>query len=182
MSTHLDPVLGSEPDPFTTVYVRALAYERRAHQAARRLLGCDHLADDAVQEAMFALHREATPPPDPGPWLVRATVHRALHLRRTLVRRRRHEAAVGRGMPEGCCDNPLHRALLAEMEQRVQRAIDELRPDQRQLLGLQLDSELDYAGMAAAIGRPIGTVRSRLHRARHALAAALPDLAEPTSQ
>ena len=79
-----------------SVLARALAYRERAQHHARRILGCDHLADDAVQEALLALHAEPTEPEMPGPWLVRATVHRALHLRRTLQRRQRHEQAAGR--------------------------------------------------------------------------------------
>lgn len=163
----------------STVLTRALAFRERAHRQARRILGCDHLAEDAVQEALLALHAEVAAPELPGPWLVRATVHRALHLRRTLQRRQRHEEEAGRSLPDACCDNPLHQAHFAELRERVLAAIGALPQEQRRVVELHVEDELDYAGIAEAIGRPIGTVRSRLHRARQALAETLPDFEEP---
>ena len=52
----------------------------------------EDLADDAVQEALLSLWKEGRMPQNPEGWLVRAVVHRSLHLNRS--RRRR---AVTRG-------------------------------------------------------------------------------------
>src|SRR5580700_3549776 len=59
--------------------------------AAAAVLGCEHHAWDAVQEALLALWREAQPPPNLRAWLLRTVRHRSLHLRRTCSRHRRRD-------------------------------------------------------------------------------------------
>ncbi|MCK5945140.1 MAG: sigma-70 family RNA polymerase sigma factor [Planctomycetes bacterium] len=141
---------------------------------ARRLLGCDHLADDAAQEALLALWREPTPPTNPRAWLLTAVVLRSRQLRRSLRRRRRHEHVASHhcALHQGC-DNPLHVAIAHETGERLHAAIDTLPAPQRQAFELYERTGLDYAGVAARLSLPIGTVRSRLHRARAAIEAAL---------
>lgn len=158
----------------TSTVLEASCHLDRARAAARAVLGCDHLADDAVQEALLALfwHREV--PPDLRGWFVRAVVHRARHLRRALLRRRRHEDAAARicdHHPD--CDNPLHHACAHEIAARVAAAVAALPDPQRRVYDLQERTALDYEGLATRLGWPVGTVRSRLHRARAAIAAAL---------
>ena len=60
-----------------------------------------------------------------------------------------------------------------EIGGRLQQALDTLPPAQRRAYELYTESGLDYAGVAARLDLPIGTVRSRLHRARAAIEAAL---------
>ncbi|MBL8751625.1 MAG: sigma-70 family RNA polymerase sigma factor [Planctomycetes bacterium] len=147
----------------------------RAHAAARKVLGCDHLADDAVQEALLAWWRLPAPPPDPRGWFVRTAVHRARHLRRTLSRRRRHEDAAARCEHHPACDNPLHHACAHELAKRVGAAVLRLPSEQRAVFELHERTGLDYAGLAHRLAVPEGTVRSRLHRARTAVENALGD-------
>lgn len=52
----------------------------------------------------------------------------------------------------------------------VQRALDELSPEFRAVVLMADVSELSYREIADALGCPIGTVMSRLHRGRRALA------------
>lgn len=150
-----------------------------AQAIARRLLGCDHLAADALQEALVALWREVTSPPDPRGWLVRTVVHRSRHLRRTLLRRQRHEHTASQHceLHRGC-DNPLHQALAHELGAELERAKTVLPTEQRAAFELYEETGLDYDGIAARLGLPVGTVRSRLHRARAALQRALPGRGE----
>jgi RNA polymerase sigma factor (sigma-70 family) len=151
----------------------------RAHAVARRLLGCDHLAHDAVQEAMLAFWREPIVPADPPGWLVSAVRFRARHLRRTLQRRQRHEhgAATHCELHAGC-DSPLHHAYAHELGQRLDGALAQLPAEQRTAFQLYVETGLDYRGVASRLALPVGTVRSRLHRARQALLAALGDAAD----
>lgn len=142
-----------------------------AHAIARRLLGCDHLAADALQTARIALWRQAEAPPDVRGWLVRAVVHRSRHLRRTLARRRRHEHAAS----EHCalhagCSNPLHVAIAHELGERLTDALASLPAAQRDALALCAAHDADRGDGAAPRG---ATARSRLARARAALRAAL---------
>lgn len=147
---------------------------RAAHALAKRLLGCDHLADDAVQEALVALWRLEEPPRDPDAWLARAVVLRCRQLRRSMRRRRRHEhvASAHCDLHAGC-DNPLHVAVAHEAGARLAQVLDTLPRAQRRAFELYTETGLDYAGVAARLGLPVGTVRSRLHRARAAIEAAL---------
>jgi RNA polymerase sigma-70 factor, ECF subfamily len=146
----------------------------RAHATARSMLGCDHLAADAVQEALVALWQKPEPPPERRAWLVRAVVLRARHLRRTLARRRHHEhgAAAHCALHQGCA-NPLHHAFAHELGERLDLALQQLPAEQRAAFELYVQTGLDYRGIADRLELPIGTVRSRLHRARAALQAAL---------
>jgi RNA polymerase sigma-70 factor (ECF subfamily) len=148
---------------------------QRARAIARRLLGCDHLAADAVQEALLALWQQAEVPAPPTGWLLRAVVHRCRHLRRSLRRRLHHEHHAGTAhcaLHQGC-DNPLHVAYAHELGERLDAARAALPAGQRAVFERSERHGLDYAAIAAELGVPIGTVRSRLHRARFALEQAL---------
>lgn len=165
--------MAGHPEPVPAPHCR-----RRAHAVARRLLGCDHLAADVVQEASVALWRQPVAPQDGEAWLLRAVVLRCRQLRRTLARRHRHESCAA----ETCtlhagCDNPLHHAYAHELGERLAQAVQQLPAEQRTAFELHAVTGLDYRGLAARLALPVGTVRSRLHRARRALQVALQPLA-----
>lgn len=173
---------GSGPDAAFAALVETHLPHCRA--VARRLLGCDHLAADAVQETLLALWRTPERPVDLRGWLVRAVVFRSRHLRRTLRRRQRHEqhaASAACILHEGC-DNPLHTAWAHELQAHVDAALAALPQEQRHVFQLFEQQGHDYARIAAVTGTPLGTVRSRLARARQALQTSLreslPGLAE----
>lgn len=144
---------------------------------ARRILGSDDLAWDALQEALLALWNLPELPPDVSGWMVRATVHRSLHVSRSERRRRTHERC-------SCIERPELRPELdpslvcdaAERAQILDRAMDGLDRDQAQVLILREREGLGYEAIAKRLEVPIGTVRSRLSRARRALAERLDDL------
>jgi RNA polymerase sigma-70 factor (ECF subfamily) len=62
----------------------------------------------------------------------------------------------------------------------VERALDRLPPDWRAVLLLRIDQELEYQEIARVLDLELGTVRSRLARARAALWEALAELREGT--
>jgi RNA polymerase sigma-70 factor (ECF subfamily) len=109
--------------------------------------------------------------------LVRTVVHRCRHLRRTLRRRAHHEhhAATEHCALHDGCDNPLHAAYAHELGERLREVLDGLPAPQREAFELYGRGDLDYAGIAEILALPIGTVRSRLHRARLALQDVLQD-------
>jgi RNA polymerase sigma-70 factor (ECF subfamily) len=86
-----------------------------------------------------------------------------------------HEAQVDH-------DGPLERVLRAESAEQVRRAIARLAPHYRDVLVLCEISELSYAEAAQVCGIDIGTVRSRLSRARAQLAQRLAAYAAPAAQ
>lgn len=125
---------------------------------------------------MVAYWREPIVPADARSWLVSAVRFRARHLRRTLLRRKKHEhgAALHCELHAGC-DNPLHHAYAHELGARLDDALAQLPAEQRTAFQLYVETGLDYRGIAARLALPVGTVRSRLHRARQALLDALGD-------
>jgi len=146
----------------------------RLQRLAWKILRSDDLADDAVQEALLSLWREERLPPNLDGWLVRAVVNRSLHLNRTRQRRRHHEerACLGRSEqdPAGDASRPLE---TAEVARAIEAALDALPDHLRTVFVLREAEQMDYESIAESLGVPMGTVRSRLHRAREALKAAL---------
>lgn len=137
----------------------------------RRILGCPDLAWDAVQEALIALWQADPPPADPQAWLGRAVVHRSLHQLRTLGRRREHECRAARACT--WAQDPGRELELRELGARLSAGIEALEPEFRQAFLLHERDELDYAEIARVARVPVGTVRSRIHRARRRLRRAL---------
>lgn len=84
--------------------------------------------------------------------------------------RRQPEAdtAIGRGALRALVD-PESEALRPALARELQAAVDTLPEDQQTVLVLSDVEGLSYKEIASAVGCPIGTVMSRLHRARRAL-------------
>ncbi|MFI7431486.1 RNA polymerase sigma factor [Micromonospora sp. NPDC049836] len=101
------------------------------------------------------------------PWLLGIATNVARNVRRA---GRRHAGALARlprsevvpDFAEEVVGRLGDRAQLA----RVRTALAALRQPEREVLALCVWSGLDYAEAAAALGVPVGTVRSRLSRAR----------------
>jgi RNA polymerase sigma-70 factor (ECF subfamily) len=173
----LDCVHATPPweDRFTEVVHTRLP---RLQRLARRVLHSEDLADDAVQEALLSLWKEGRMPANPEGWLVRAVVLRSLHLNRSRRRRRRYEERAGtlRSEHDPCGDAP--RTLEArEVAHTLAALLGELPDHLRAVFLLREAEQYDYEAIAAALGVPLGTVRSRLHRAREALKQGLRTLA-----
>lgn len=142
----------------------------RCFAAARAIAESEDLARDAVQEALVLFWTAECEPPDVRGWLVRTTVHRALHHARSRTRSARHERyAAGerhelehRGDPRLLLES---RELLSE----IMRAVLLIPDEYRTAFQLREIAGLDYDEIALQLQVPIGTVRSRLSRARACL-------------
>jgi len=66
-------------------------------------------------------------------------------------------------------DTPEAAALTDEIHQTVNRAVEELPEDLRTAIILREIEGLSYEEIAAAMDCPVGTVRSRIFRAREAI-------------
>jgi RNA polymerase sigma-70 factor, ECF subfamily len=69
--------------------------------------------------------------------------------------------------------DPEVQAIGAELRYALERALGTLEPEQREILLLREMEGLEYEELANALGCPIGTVKSRLCRARAAVRQAL---------
>ena len=142
---------------------------QRLTEVAERILGSGEEAEDAVQEALVTLWRSKEAPPNPRGWLVRTVVHRSLHARRTALRRRKWEERAGVDWVTTCplCD-PSETVEAQELQQQLDHALEGLSDDHRIVVALRAEG-LEYHEIAERLGVPVGTVRSRLNRARDAL-------------
>ncbi len=156
--------LPSPIDPDTEARIRPLLPAVRA--TARRILGDDDAAADAVQEALIALWRMGSIPAHLRPWLVRAVVHRSLHARRTRQRRIRWEEEGGEAVVACTLCDPERELETRELLACIDRLVEAMSPEYRAVFLLRDLEGLEYQEIAEALELPVGTVRSRLHRAR----------------
>lgn len=144
-------------------------YEDRLYATLLRLVGRAEDAHDLLQDAFLrAFKKLNTFHGDSSfyTWVYRIAVNLALS------ERRRRRPAPGRIDDRAePADDPLRAdptlpAERAELEATVQRALMALAPDHRAVVVLKDLDGLRYEDIAAILGIPVGTVRSRLHRAR----------------
>jgi RNA polymerase sigma-70 factor (ECF subfamily) len=132
---------------------------------ARAIVGSDDLAWDAVQETLLRLWNRGWLPPDPRGVLAHLVQRSALHLLRCQTRRRSHEGLGG--LAEDCCaDDPLREVETGELRATLRAAIARLAAEFRVVFELHELEGQSYEEIANALGIPVGTVRSRLSRAR----------------
>jgi RNA polymerase sigma-70 factor, ECF subfamily len=142
-------------------------YERHmppVYRYALRMTGSESDADDVVQELFLALIRSARGY-DPERGELRSYLYGLA--RRLILRRLPAEASVDAGTPEPAVDDdPFERLDLAQRMELVRAAVASLPAAYREVVVLCDLEEMGYSDAAAAMGCAMGTVRSRLHRAR----------------
>lgn len=143
------------------------AHLDRCLRTARAIAASEDLARDAVQEAVILFWTAESVPADARGWLVRTTAHRALHHSRCHARRARREESVAASRTElDPSFDPRRMLETRELGVEIVRAIRALPDEYRRVFELYEIGGLDYDAIAARLGVPPGTVRSRLHRAR----------------
>jgi RNA polymerase sigma-70 factor (ECF subfamily) len=148
----------------------------RIHRHAARTTGCVSTAEDVVSLTFCEAWRlRETLRPDGDsvlPWLLGIATN---VLRNTRRAARRHRAALDRLRPHDpvpdFADGLVDRLHDTERLAAAAAALRRLRPAEREVFALCVWSELDYAQAAEVLGVPVGTVRSRLSRARTRLRA-----------
>ena len=103
-------------------------------------------------------------------WLYRIAFNHASS-RRKRLNNNLHRDLVFEGteiLADGAID-PATSAERKEVQQCVQRALNTLHPDDAQIILLRDLQDIPYEEIAATLDVPVGTVKSRLHRARQAL-------------
>ena len=148
--------------------------ERYQHRLLGLLIhacGCRELAEDMAQEAFVRAYRKLdlfSGDSQFFTWLARI----AMNLLASDRRKKRLENQTSREGFEVAMDSvgdearPDELAELNETQRCVRQALDMLDHDRRTLILLRDFDGMDYAEIARALDLPIGTVRSRLHRAR----------------
>jgi RNA polymerase sigma-70 factor, ECF subfamily len=147
-----------------------------------RLVRDPGLADDAVQDAivtaLVGLER-LRDPASFGPWLAGI----GLNTGRRLLRGRRPDSSLDDllggtdgGWPADASPSPEAVVEAAEVAARVAAAVAALPPGQTRAVASFYLAGMSYAETAEHLGVPVGAVRTRLHKARRTLRAALAEL------
>jgi RNA polymerase sigma-70 factor (ECF subfamily) len=167
-------VVAGEIDAFDELVRRT---RRPAYRLARRITRNHEDADDVVQDSYVKAFR-ALERFDPQraflPWFLTIVARSAL----SLIRQGARHATVPLDEPGeegvtladrigGSAPDPDLMARLIDAEEALARLPDE----QRAILALRVDGDLPYSEIASALDIPVGTVMSRLARAREALLA-----------
>jgi RNA polymerase sigma-70 factor, ECF subfamily len=156
-------------------------HQHRVYALCRRLTGAHQSADDLAQEtfikAYFALARFDAEWPL-YPWLRRIALNAGLNYLKARGRERSLEDGPpgDRRTPTAApADNPEERFERAEFQARLDRAVESLPPDQKSVFVLRFHESLSYEEISRTLGLPLGTVMSRLNRARQKLKGLLAD-------
>lgn len=152
------------------------AHSARVYRLAYRLTGNQHDAEDLTQEVFVRVFRSLstyTPGTFEG-WLHRITTNLFLDM----VRRRQRIRfdALGDDAAERLPSrepSPAQHFSDTHFDADVQQALDTLAPEFRAAVVLCDIEGLSYEEIAATLGVKLGTVRSRIHRGRSHLRAAL---------
>ncbi|SFW89887.1 RNA polymerase sigma factor [Amycolatopsis australiensis] len=162
------------PERFAVVFDRHAAHIHR--YLARRLGG--QAADDLMGETFliaFACRTRYDPAfPSARPWLYGIATNLVGRRRREEAREYRLRAALGPpAEQDGHADRVAERVTAQAMNGRLAAALAGLARGDRDVLLLIAWEGLAYEEVAAALGIPVGTVRSRLNRARRKVRAEL---------
>jgi RNA polymerase sigma-70 factor (ECF subfamily) len=176
-------VVGGDSTAFEPLVRR---YTDRVFRLARGFVKTDHEAEDIVQETFLNVFRSIDRfqgNAQFGSWIYRITVNTALM--RLRYRRRRPEASLD-DIGEGSDDRGHHDAPMlvdvrtahddvdrSQVAARIQNAVDELDEMYRVVFVMRDIDGLSILETAEALGLTEAAVKSRLHRARLQLRAAL---------
>ena len=164
-------VRAGDPDAFGMLFDE---YARAVYNLGFRLTANWSAAEEVVSLTFLEAWRKRDRI-EPGggslrPWLLGIAVNVSRNMARAS---RRHQAAMSRLPPPPLVPD-FADALAGRLDDTAQlreagKALAALGRAERELIVLCVWSELDYAAAAKALGVPVGTVRSRLSRARRKL-------------
>ena len=142
-------------------------YHQRLRYYVLRLLGNADAADDVMQNVWLSAFRRLPQLRDPRAlpvWLYRIARNAAL-------RAMRDARELTRLEEEPVADAPTsdESGFSPDDAAKVHASLDRLRPHHKEILALRFVEQMDYEQIAAVLGCPLGTVRSRLYYAKQAL-------------
>jgi RNA polymerase sigma factor (sigma-70 family) len=174
-------IRAGDPDAFGLIFDE---YARAVYNLGLRLTANWSAAEDVVSLTFLEAWRLKARI-DPGgeslqPWLLGIAVNVCRNQARAS---RRHQAAMSRIPPPPAVPD-FAEELAGRLDdtahlRQVANALSGLRRSEREVIALCVWSGLDYATAARALGVPVGTVRSRLSRARRRLRKLVPADSEP---
>ncbi|MBN1437617.1 MAG: sigma-70 family RNA polymerase sigma factor [Sedimentisphaerales bacterium] len=158
-------------------------YQSRLFNAIYRVVGHHddalELTQDAFVRALQAIKKFRSQSSF-YTWLFRIGINLSINHRRRKEKLHMHSLNVEPDLAQGQAaelarladpnsPSPAHQAQLNEQYQRTINALDQLEPDARAVVVLRDIEQMDYALIAQVLEVPVGTVKSRLSRARMTL-------------
>jgi RNA polymerase sigma-70 factor (ECF subfamily) len=150
-------------------------YQRRVYAVALRVVRRHEVADDVAQEAFLKAHQslDRFDLERPfGPWICRIAANLAINQVRS-PQWREEELDEAERPRASAAPSALTGVLDDEASAQLNAALDALSAEQRAVFALRTFEELSYQEIADALSISIGTVMSRLSRARERLREAL---------
>jgi RNA polymerase sigma-70 factor (ECF subfamily) len=158
-------------------------FERPVYALCFRLLGDAEEARDAAQETFLKIYKGLSGfRAESGlkTWIYRIAINQAMNQQRWWRRRHRDETIsldISRGETDttlasslpGKSISPEAQAIASEREQRIMKALGEIKQEYRVALILREIEELSYEEIAETLRVSIGTVKSRIARGREEL-------------
>ncbi len=149
-------------------------YQDRLYNCVYRLVDNAEDAQDIIQEAFLNAYQSLDRFKGDSQfftWLYRIAFNASISLKRkqrvaVALKTGRAETGVSEPLDTSESSRPEYALEKAEQERRVQQALNRLSPEHRTVLILKDMEGQKYETMAEILQVPIGTIRSRLHRAR----------------
>lgn len=163
-------------------------YERRVYGLVLRMLGNRQEAEDLAQEVFVQVFKaidQFRGESKLSTWIYRIAINLCKNRSKYLQRRHANEQddydafgdraplSAAKGTTTGSIARPDDLLQGMQVERAVQLAISALEPEFREALVLRDVEDLSYEEIGQITGLPEGTVKSRIHRARAQLRAAL---------
>lgn len=156
------------------------AFYRGVYSYARRALEDEDTALEVTQETFARAYRYRDSYASTGGsvrgWLFAIAANRIRDAWKSLGRRPAQISDMGKIADSG--EDGLAVFARGAVRERVQQAIAEMPPEQREVLALKYLSDLSYAEVAQALGLSVSAAKMRALRARDVLARRLAELAE----
>ena len=162
-------------------------HERATFQVCVRMLGDREDALDAVQETFLRVYRALNSFRGDATfrtWLVGIALNVCRNkLASAAERNRKVTSSITQEDPENgevrdvelrdCAPDPESAVMGRELRTALERALENLAPEHREILVLREIQDMEYEELAQVLSCPVGTVKSRLCRARQALREAM---------
>jgi RNA polymerase sigma-70 factor (ECF subfamily) len=161
----VDAVLAGDTDSYRALVDRE---SRSVVAVCVRILRDLDEAQDVAQDAFVQAYRSlATFRGDGtfGAWIGRIATRMAVARSVAIRQERRADAPDTEPISVDERDNPEGRVVQLEQTAAVRQAIRDLPSDQRQVVEMRFFRDMQLEEIAAETGSPVGTVKSRLHRA-----------------
>ncbi len=142
-----------------------------------RMLGDYDDAAEIAQEVFLSAYRSIAQfrgDANFSTWLYRIAINHASTRRKSLAKAKERRVPLDSTDPvDHRHPNPLDAVMQKEIRYRVQSALNTLDPDEATIILLRDLQDVPYDEVAKMLDVPVGTVKSRLHRARQTLKAKL---------